>query len=104
MHSKKCISKKFMVFNSNCNKNIGQKLKYKIFDDFIPCCDHIKFHAITFDIGLVICLNRFNLIKILSNDRWKLTHETLIVIYLALIRSIIDYWSLLIPFITENNK
>ena len=59
MHPKKC---NFMVFNNNSDKSIGKNLKFKLYDDFIPNCESIKFLGITFDIGLVFN-NHINDIK-----------------------------------------
>jgi hypothetical protein len=108
MHPKEC---NFMVFNNNSDKSIGKNIKFKLYDDFIPNCDSIKFLGITFDIGLVFsnhindikkkCINRLNVIKMLSNKKWKLSKITLISIFKALIRSIIDYSSVVIPFISK---
>ena len=76
MHPKKC---NFMVFNNNSDKSIGNSFKFKLFEDFIPSCESIKFLGITFDIGLTFknhildikkkCINRLNVIKILSNKK-----------------------------------
>jgi hypothetical protein len=107
MHSKKC---NFMVFNKNSAKTMGRNLKFKLYDDFIPSCEFIKFLGITFDIGLFNhhiadikkkCINRLNIIKILSNKLKRLSTKTLTTIYLSLIRSIIDYSSVLISWISN---
>ncbi len=42
-----------MVFNNNSDKTIGNNLKFKLYNDFIPNCEYLKFLGITFDIGLV---------------------------------------------------
>jgi hypothetical protein len=109
MQSRKC---NFMVFNNNSDKSIGKNLKFKLYDEFIPNCEHLKFLGITFDIGLVFnyhikeikkkCINRLNVIKILSNKSKKLTTKTLTTIYLSLIRSIIDYSSILLPSLSNS--
>jgi hypothetical protein len=44
MHPKKC---NFMVFNNNSDKTIGNNLKFKLYNDFIPNCEYLKFLGIT---------------------------------------------------------
>jgi hypothetical protein len=84
MHPKKCNS---MLFNVGSKKSINKKLKFKLNNDFIPSWDSIKFLGLTSDIGLNFndhvkelkkkCNNRLNVIKILSNKKWRLSKTTL---------------------------
>ena len=49
------------------------------------------------------CINKFNIIKLLSNKKkYKLSYSTLKTIYLAPIRLTMDYSSLIIPQISKN--
>jgi len=109
MHPTKC---NFMTFNNNSNKSLNEKFNHKLYNERIPACNSLKFLGITFDLGLKFnnhtkdikkrCINRLNIIKILSNKRWKLTTTTLKSIYLSLIRSEIDYSSLIMPFLSKS--
>ena len=108
MHPKKC---NFMIFNATGKKSINENLKFKLNNDYIPSCNSIKFLGLTFDVGLNFndhvkeikkkCNNRLNVIKILSNKTWRLSKTTLTSIYLALIRSVIDYSSLIMPYLAK---
>jgi hypothetical protein len=109
MHPKKCNQ---MLFNINSNKQLNKKHSFKLHNETIPSCESLKFLGITFDLGLNFlehvkdikkkCINRLNIIKILSNKKWKLNHKTLTSIYLALIRSIMDYSSFIMPFLSKS--
>ena len=108
MHPKKCNQ---MVFNVNSNKKLNHEQKFKLFGDTIPACDSLKFLGITFDLGLNFnehiknikkkCINRLNIIKLISNPAYKLNKKTLTTVYLSLIRSIIDYSSLIVPLLSK---
>jgi hypothetical protein len=50
------------------------------------------------------CVQRLNIIKILSHKSWKLSSQTLISIYKSLIRSVIDYSAFLEPRLTPALK
>ena len=83
MHPKKCNS---IVFNKSSDKSMNNKFKFKLNNDYIPSCNSIKFLGLTFDLGLTFtnhvkdikkkCINRLNVIKILSNKKWKLSKKT----------------------------
>ncbi len=47
------------------------------------------------------CLNRVNILKILSHKSWKLAKTTLSNIYKTLVRSVIEYSSILFPLFKE---
>ena len=47
------------------------------------------------------CIQRLNIIKIMSHTSWQLTKETLIQVYNVLIRSVMDYSAILMPVICE---
>jgi hypothetical protein len=48
-------------------------------------------------------VKRLNIIKILSNKSWQLKENTLIQLYNTLIRSIVEYSSILYPRIEKTN-
>ena len=109
MHPKKCNQ---MVFNINSNKKINIDYQFKLFNERIPSCETLKFLGITFYLGLnftehirdvkIKCINRLNIIKLLSNRHFKLNKSTLTTVYLALIRSIMDYSSIIISLISKS--
>jgi hypothetical protein len=90
-------------------------MQKKLTSDFskekINPCNSIKFLGITFDTGFNFndhildikkkCNNMLNLIKILSNKKQKQTIKALKIIYLSLIRSILDYSSLIVNQVSK---
>ena len=50
------------------------------------------------------CNGRLNILKILSNKSWSLSSDILKCIYFSLIRSIIEYNSMIFPLISERIK
>ena len=109
MHGKKCNK---IIFNNNSSNIINNEIAITLFKESIPSCKSLKFLGLTLDIGLNFsdhikdikkkCLNRLNIIKILSNKKWSLEKDTLTTIYLSLIRSIMDYSSIIIPFLAKS--
>jgi hypothetical protein len=109
MNPKKC---QYIVFVKETKNPVH--LKLKLFQDFIPKVNSIKFLGITLDYQMNFneCINeviskfngRINIIKILSNKSWCLNNDTLKCIYFSLIRSIIEYNSIIYPLISESNK
>lgn len=103
IQSKKC---NYMVFNKNNNRKFNEDFTIEMYNETIPACENFKFLGITFDQGLTFrehvntikkkCVNRLNLLKIISNRKWKLDKKTLKIVYIALIRSIFDYSSTII--------
>lgn len=79
----------------------------------IHTCENPKFLGIRFDRHLTFtnqieylkdaCVNRLNIIKILSHKSWHLSKTTLVQIYNTLIRSIIEYSAILRPMISNTN-
>jgi hypothetical protein len=110
MNPKKC---QYIVFGKGLNKN-PVNIKLKLFNDYIPKANSIKFLCITLDYQLNLneCINeivtkcngRFNILKILSNKSWCLSSDTLKCIYFSLIRTIIEYNSMVFTLISETNK
>ena len=92
-------------------KKINTQQKFKLFGEHIPSCDSLKFLGITFDLSLSFkdhiedirkkCNYRLNIIKLLANKFYKLTKETLTTLFISLVRSIIDYSTLIIPCISR---
>jgi hypothetical protein len=89
-----------MLFNKNNNKKFNAKYRFKLYKETIQICENTKFLGITFEPGLSLnehiidikkkCINRINIIQILSNKKWKLNKKTLTIIYLS-IKSIIEF-------------
>lgn len=98
-----------IIFERKTNKN--QQIDFKLYGTNIPYCDSTKFLGITLDKHLTFdkhisdikkkCLDRLNIIKILSCSYWKLSVKTLKQIYLSLIRSIIDYSAFIVPLLSK---
>ena len=96
MNVSKCS---YTVFAKGSKKE--EKLSLKICQNVIPYQKNPIFLGIQFDERLTFnkqveniqnkCYDRLKIIKILSHKSWKLNAATLIRIYIALIRSIIDY-------------
>ncbi len=101
-----------IVFNKSGHKSHQEEIRVKLFEERIPTASKLKFLGITLDIGLTFhehainikkkCRNRLNVIKILTNKSWKLNKHTLTNIYISLIRSIIDYSSLIFKNLAKN--
>ena len=49
------------------------------------------------------CINRLNLIKILSHRTWKLIQKTLLSVYRSLVGSVLDYNFFILPFLSDTN-
>ena len=108
INAKKC---QYIIFG---RKKKTSTLKLKLFNEFIPQVDQTKFLGVTLDSRMNFskcveeivnkCNNRLNIIKILSHKSWKLETNTLKAIYYSLIRSIIDYNSIIYPLLSNSNK
>ena len=66
------------------------------FDNHLTFNNQIKYLKQT-------CNKRLDIIKILSQNSWKLSPKSLINIYYTLIRSVIDYSSIISPVICKTN-
>lgn len=110
INANKC---QYLYFSKN-RKLANKELKLSLFKDKIPKTDNVKFLGIKYDQNMTFnscveevyrkCLNRLNIIKIISHKSWKLESKTLINIYKSLIRSIIDYIAIIFPIISETCK
>ena len=105
----------FIVFSkSQVSQDMIKKIQPELFKEEIPHTDLIKFLGINFDSKLSFsqhfkllidsCTKRLNIIKILSNKKWKINSKILIQIYTSLIRSLFDYSSLLYSSLSKENK
>ena len=102
----------YLVF-STANKSESERLNLKLFNDKMPTNDNPTFLGIRFDHHLNfknqvnylkdVCVKRLNIIKILSNKSWQLNENTLIQLYNTLIRSIVEYSSIIYPRIGKTN-
>ena len=98
------------ISNSSIDKS--NEISLRLFNETIPVNSLPKFLGIIFDSKLnfnthfksVIknCEKRLNIIKILSCKSWKLQPKTLINIYKSLIRSIMEYSSILYPLLSAS--
>jgi hypothetical protein len=102
----------YLVF-TNSNLNVSGELKLKLNGIGLKYDNNPTFLGIRFDNHLTFknqidylkktCLQRLNIMKILSHKSWLLNEKTLIQIYNVLIRSIIDYSAILSPIISKTN-
>ena len=108
INAKKC---QFIIFG---RKKQSIEINLKLFNEQIPKVSETKFLGVTLDSRLNFskcveditnkCNNRLNIIKILSHKSWKLESNTVKAVYYALIRSIIDYNSIIYPLISKTNR
>ena len=107
MASHKC---NYIVFTNN-TKQVNNQLQLKLNNQFIPLSQDPTFLGIRFDKNLNLenqinylsesCSKRLNIIKILSNKAFKLTKDTLVNIYTTLIRSMMDYSSIILARLSD---
>jgi Fe2+ transport system protein B len=100
---KKLENKKIPIINKN------EQFDVKLFKKDVPSCTSIKFLGVILDKKLNFnehieeikkkCINRLNIIKIVSHKSWHLNHNTLIQLYKSLVRSIMEYSSFILPYI-----
>ncbi len=98
---------------SSTKRNLTNKLRLEMFKKRISGSDNICFLGIRFDHCLSFknqiefiktnCTQRLNCLKILAHKSWKLSIDTLKKIYFALVRSVLDYSSLIVPVISKTN-
>jgi hypothetical protein len=103
----------YIIFNSG-KKDISNELKLtlnkvKLTHDAKPTFLGIRFDPhLSFKNQIAhlkqTCIQRFNIIKIMSHKSWQLKKETLIQVYNVLIRSVMDYSAILMPVISETFK
>jgi len=98
---------------SNSPVDRSSEISIRLLNENIPINQQPKFLGVTFDNRLNFkthfenvvssCQNRLNIIKILSCKTWKLRPDTLMNIYKSLIRSIMEYSSILYPLISQRS-
>jgi len=98
---------------SNGNQNESEKLNLKINNVKLRADNNPTFLGIRFDNHLTFknqinylketCVQRLNIIKILSQKSWCLTKDTLVQVYNVLIRSVLEYSAILAPAISKTN-
>ena len=96
------------------NRGKSEKINIALLNENIPVTNEIKFLGLIIDRTMhftncikdikIKCNNRLNILKILSHKSWNLTSKTLCCIYQILIRSIIDYASVIFNMLNETNK
>jgi hypothetical protein len=102
------------VFTKDTKSNPSKIVQIKMYEETIKFDDNIKFLGIRFDPFLTFkhqishiktsCTSRLNVIKTLSHQSWQLKKDTLLNIYKALTRSLIDYSGFLFNVLSEQNK
>lgn len=90
----------------------SDKLNLTMYDQKLNECDETTFLGITIDNRLNFethvesirkkCYDRINCLKVLSNKKWKLKPHTLVNIYKVLIRSVLDYSSIIISRLSKD--
>jgi hypothetical protein len=98
---------------SKSKANFSNKMNLKLFNQRLSHSDNICFLGIRFDHCLSFknqveflkstCQNRLNCLKILAHKSWNLTKDTLKQVYFALVRSVIEYSSLVLPKICKSS-
>ena len=96
------------------NRGKSEKINIALLNENIPVTNEIKFLGLIIDRTMhftncikdikIKCNNRLNILKILSHKSWNLTSKILCCIYQILIRSIIDYASVIFNMLNETNK
>ena len=108
MSASKCS---YIIFSNS--RNNTQSFNFKLNNEMIPKENNPRFLGTTLDRTLCFktnsqiikekCMNRLNIIKILSHASWKLSKQTLINLYKSLIGSILDYSFFVISEISISN-
>jgi hypothetical protein len=97
----------FIVFSSNKKNDDHKHIDIKLFGD------HWFQASIRFESNLSFknqiqyikpaCIKRLNVLKILSNKKWGLSKKTLTEIYKSLIRSLLEFSSIIYPCFSISN-
>jgi hypothetical protein len=104
----------YVIFSKEKRNNKNENLKIILNNETIKRSDTITFLGITFDRYLSFgenvdkvrnkCMNRLNLLKILSHSSWHLSNNTKLALYKSLIRSVLDYSLFSWPLLSYTNK
>lgn len=96
----------YVVFSKTTQ--LAESIELKLLGESISKCEQITFLGIRFDPKLnfnyqakyleEVCIKRFSILKILSHKKFKINKTILVRIYLILIRSLIDYSSLIFTY------
>ena len=102
----------YLVF-SNGPLSESIRIKVTLFDEELKINEEPLFLGIRFDSKLTFInqinylketsINRLNLLKIIYNRRFGLNQITLNQVYISIVRSVIEYFSLFVPVISKSN-
>ena len=102
----------YLVF-SNGPLSESNRIKVTLFDEELkineePLCLGIRFDSKLTFINQInylkeTSINRLNLLKIIYNRRFGLNQKTLNQVYISIVRSVIEYFSLFVPVISKSN-
>lgn len=103
----------YIVFSNNKSKSDDDDLELKLLGTKINKNDNPTFLGIRFDKHLAFknqldylkqaCMKRVNVLKVLSNKSWGLSVKTLNQVYNSLIRSLLEYSSIIYPCFSITN-
>ena len=110
MATNKC---NYIVFSSNKKNQEHEYIDIKLFENKITPNKNPVFLGIRFDNHLsfknqieymtAACIKRLNVLKVLANKKWGLSIKTLTSIYKSLIRSLLEYSSIIYPCFSISN-
>ena len=103
----------YIVFSNNKSNQEEEDLDIKLFGENINKSDNPTFLGIRFDKYISFknqldylkeaCMKRINVLKVLSNKSWGLSKHTLTQVYNSLIRSLLEYSSIIYPCFSTTN-
>ena len=102
----------YLIFTTS-TKSESDLMTLQLFNTKLAINDNPTFLGIRFDHHLTFrnqqdylkdaCIRRLNILKILSNKSWGLTIQTLTQLYTSLIRSLLEYSSIIYPRFSYTN-
>ena len=103
----------YIVFSNDISQNEGETLDIKLAGCCINKSENPSFLGIRFDKHLSFkyqleylknsCLKRVNVLKVIANKNWGLSVHTLTQVNNSLIRSLLDFSSILYPCLSATN-
>ena len=103
----------YLVFSKN-NTSESSKLLLNFFGEILPINDNPTFLGIRFDNHLTFknqleylqttCIQRMRILRVVSNRSWRLSLKTRELIYQSLIRSFVEYSSILFPCLSKSSR